>query len=1497
MTETTVPNKDTAQDLVEEAMDNAFHDLRRAAMGHKVDPLEGVVFIVPASFVEGIASAPPSSEAPVPTGGSTMEPEEPATPAQTLVPTSGLEQGELGTSWVAWVKPTAEQCSALTQSAIQKTTVDRLFYQNSVNDELSHPVIIFNIDMKERLVRDTESYKNLRQWIANEQQNDSDRIPEQESGDQRFGQHDGPPRACSWTTLTSETRSALQKLGWNINTWTKTAASGIGRRLMYELVAEALRYLGKIAITKEGVIDVDVEREDAKNNLAQGVWPDASLEDLHHTNRVAWPVARKEKFLTHYIRNNFEAVNEVVLYAVWAVGQRRICAAYPNAVMGCIDWRALQAQLHANTGMQPRREPTGTPAGEQRGLPGAMIEEIMLSRYLVTRTESALEQAFFQQTGKDIKDGTAEQICANIECIGDAAWERLFRIQALRRKTYNTPLNVDPEVLRKSEQSVPAPPREPSREPPQPEAKAKSKGRAKAKWQAKAKSEGAPAGTPVPTGGRPAESTSPVPTGGPGQAEQTTVATEPGPDHDLRQRSAAAEETGEIPARESHNIDSMDPTENLDQGWGVWGVPPQSEAPQVEEEVMDVDQPLEPKDLILTEKEAEEYRLGVDSFQHPQGADGGLGGRQHLLLTSASRAQLELFLWHSMRNIHEEAFWENNGQPPSMVRDSRFDKQGCLVHQYVIGYGFTFQDLEFTHEALREDRFELMTRLLPGGGRYASKPWGLSIEAREAMERARRTAESGDVPSPVPTGGSASSPENEQAPRTQAKISQGERITVDAYLSSRRPTLSDRRPNVTSDRLTFAAYNLGNLGRNAWDVAAWQKENPEGYQQYLDNLAKPDTTYIDKTQSMLLNLLLFTPAHIVTLCESASLQEHGFRSIFAAHGWTWVSSSDHNMTIMARSTQVRNEAPLTINILKDTSVRNMAPSVRIGGTIYKSDSPHCWDENQKPTLWYMIAEIDFGREVTLDEARAPATATAINNRQRPRVTRAGAHTVRVAVCHLHNTACTASPVSLRYHLSAFWLDVWRYRVDLVSGDGNAGSYRWHKNQKNYSFHAANWMGMGRVLQRSIETLRTRFLREVIESDQSKKKKSRGGAAPVPTGGEAPSPGEATRGSASGSQSGPALVPTSGEGSSAGAPEALPAATGRRAQMREDPRYACLETVFTQPHILWYNSSAVADLDRWQKLEEDNLRDPQTNQVMNADFEGFDCIMVGVISWPWECSESYLEPDLTQVARPAALLVPDELFRPVTEAECKKLAQRVGNLDLMDCPEDVQCNFDCKVSEYHKSMTAMLMWLKPKDGDSHTPCLVNIRLKTRVGAQRDQRSQEAVATRQIMRTWRLMRFVELGIIKDPTEGRNRIALSIGRDSRKAALAIQAADKSWVPTYSGWKLLGGSPEINLWRLRPVEREDLLRYKKKYMEEFNKKLEEDTAAEQQQQRRQQRQQQPPQPPSPPQQQQQPPQQQQQQQQWDSSWDDTVWWHGEPWCWDWDRRDWRRLQGDRRS
>jgi hypothetical protein len=165
--------------------------------------------------------------------------------------------------------------------------------------------------------------------------------------------------------------------------------------------------------------------------------------------------------------------------------------------------------------------------------------------------------------------------------------------------------------------------------------------------------------------------------------------------------------------------------------------------------------------------------------------------------------------------------------------------------------------------------------------------------------------------------------------------------------------------NKWSGQLTFGSYNMGNLLRKS----------------YVPNQAGWKWKVKDSRFHMILALINRNSVHVMTIAEAEGLSHPEYRA--KLKGWHLVHSHSNSLAIGVRGGQTT-----TIKTLWDSEDPN-----RIGGREYENDPTVPGVSEQ--FLWYMIAEIDFGKEEEGDSAF---------------VRRAGHQHLRVLAFHINNEA-------------------------------------------------------------------------------------------------------------------------------------------------------------------------------------------------------------------------------------------------------------------------------------------------------------------------------------------------------------------------------------------------------------------------------------------------------------------------------------------------------------
>ena len=232
--------------------------------------------------------------------------------------------------------------------------------------------------------------------------------------------------------------------------------------------------------------------------------------------------------------------------------------------------------------------------------------------------------------------------------------------------------------------------------------------------------------------------------------------------------------------------------------------------------------------------------------------------------------------------------------------------------------------------------------------------------------------------------------------------------------------LSEGPVNVWSGHLSIGVFNLGNMTRMSW---IYTKES----QWATMKRRSQDVEY-----SMLLAMLEKAPNHIILLCEGAGMERPDIQQRMKAHGWITAHSEDTNMVVGARGLPETTK----VNILFDSTAKD-----RRSGRSYADDPT--LPILPEATLWYMIAEVDFG-ETRLPGNYDPADFERV--RDGDQVLRAHMGKVRVLVYHINNKKASENVKIVRLRLRQMFLDAIRLEVDFMGGDSNAAIYKYFSSQ-------------------------------------------------------------------------------------------------------------------------------------------------------------------------------------------------------------------------------------------------------------------------------------------------------------------------------------------------------------------------------------------------------------------------------------------------------------------
>ena len=195
-----------------------------------------------------------------------------------------------------------------------------------------------------------------------------------------------------------------------------------------------------------------------------------------------------------------------------------------------------------------------------------------------------------------------------------------------------------------------------------------------------------------------------------------------------------------------------------------------------------------------------------------------------------------------------------------------------------------------------------------------------------------------------------------------------------------------------------------------------------------------------------MNLLFKSYAHLICACETAELLKSDYlRGEVRRHGMRCLFSRCGNLCVLARAEKLEVVIDMTapthlisrmynkevdkqdLPCMKTTTYN---PKLDVD---YRETMEFCHG-TEKGLLWYFIVDVTHGT----DSNGLP-------------IRRCGQVTTRVLVYHVDNKKAAMTPSMVRNHLVKMHIVAAYYRVDLICGDANAASYRYHKNQlvKNY----------------------------------------------------------------------------------------------------------------------------------------------------------------------------------------------------------------------------------------------------------------------------------------------------------------------------------------------------------------------------------------------------------------------------------------------------------------
>jgi len=117
------------------------------------------------------------------------------------------------------------------------------------------------------------------------------------------------------------------------------------------------------------------------------------------------------------------------------------------------------------------------------------------------------------------------------------------------------------------------------------------------------------------------------------------------------------------------------------------------------------------------------------------------------------------------------------------------------------------------------------------------------------------------------------------------------------------------------------------------------------------------------------------------------------------------------------------------------------------------DDPAGWEAHLDTTLWYMIAEVDFGRNA-FDHLKFPLTLPNGETKNKPQhwgteiihgqpCTRATLQKARILVFHVDHAAANTKCHKTRQRLRQMALDIAKFQVDFAGGDANGSLIKYY----------------------------------------------------------------------------------------------------------------------------------------------------------------------------------------------------------------------------------------------------------------------------------------------------------------------------------------------------------------------------------------------------------------------------------------------------------------------
>ena len=265
-------------------------------------------------------------------------------------------------------------------------------------------------------------------------------------------------------------------------------------------------------------------------------------------------------------------------------------------------------------------------------------------------------------------------------------------------------------------------------------------------------------------------------------------------------------------------------------------------------------------------------------------------------------------------------------------------------------------------------------------------------------------------------------------------------------------TVSAVETTTWTNQLNIAVYNVGDVLRKPYQPGTRKAPAQSSKKKEGENYAKS----VDGRYNTILKLIGLCPAHIIMVCEASGITSDAAKPFLRHDGreWQLVSSLDTNLAIGIR------EAPgATIKVIYDST--DVAARIHRD---YKDDAAPKNPADER-TLWYLIAEINFG--YVTEQALRQGYQTSRPVSAGDPLERASVTTVRVCVFHLDNEIARAACVKARKRLRQMFADCIRFQVDAVGGDANAASYRVQKAQ---AYHNPRGSSFSIMLARAVSAV-------------------------------------------------------------------------------------------------------------------------------------------------------------------------------------------------------------------------------------------------------------------------------------------------------------------------------------------------------------------------------------------------------------------------------------------